>query len=383
MLSLEHERRVAAEEAVRMRDGFMAIASHELRTPLTVIKSTTQLLLRSFDSGLVEPARVIKDLQTLNKTTDQLSMLVADMLDVSRLRTGRLPLRPENLDLSRLAQQVLSEHYALPISEHSIKLHVSGTLPLPLLSADPSRIGQVFDNLIGNAIKYSPAGGEIDISLREQDLGVWVTVSDHGIGLPKGTALNIFEPFGRARNAQASQLHGMGLGLYIARQIVEQHGGRIWADSAGEGLGTHLNFWLPGIALPTTRQRPSRVLVIDDEAEIRNILGDLFELKGYECRLAADGHEALSVLSAWSPDLIVLDLMMPIMDGWTFRHEQLAATIGRYVPIIIISAGLKQDPRDAELAPDAFLTKPFETDELVNTVQHILMREPPSYPVAA
>jgi two-component system CheB/CheR fusion protein len=297
-------------------------------------------------------------------------VLIADLLDVSRLRTGRLHLQPEPLDLADLARQVVNEQRVQLGSDYPLNLSVFGVLPP--LTADPFRLQQVLTNLVENAIKYSPAGGEVEISLREHDLGVSVTVSDRGMGLPPGAAQHIFEPFGRASNAQRQQLPGMGLGLYIARQIVEQHGGRIWADSAGEGLGAQVNIWLPGIPIQATRERPSRVLVVDDEAAIRSTLGDVFELQGYDCRLAANGSEALGMLSGWGADLIVLDLMMPVMDGWAFRREQQAAPAVRDIPVIVISARQSHEDRDAELAPAAVVAKPFEMDELLNTVHHIL-----------
>jgi PAS domain S-box-containing protein len=369
---LDHERtaRAEAEVAVRMRDEFMAIASHELRTPVTVIKSTAQVLLRLFNTGNVKSTQAIERLQTVNEMSDRLKLLIADLLDVTRLRTGRLQLQPEHLDLADLAQEVVKEQRLQPGSERPLKLSVIGVLPP--LSADPNRMQQVLSNLVENAIKYSPAGGEVEISLREHDLGVSVMVSDHGIGLPPGAAESIFEPFGRASNAQRQQLPGMGLGLYIARQIVEQHGGRIWAKSDGEGLGTQLHVWLPGVQLQATLQRPSRVLVVDDEAAIRSALGDVFEVEGYDCRLAANGREALSILSSWDADLIVLDLTMPVMDGWAFRREQHAAPTVRDIPVVVISARQSHDTRDAELVPAAVIAKPFDLDELVETVHQIL-----------
>jgi PAS domain S-box-containing protein len=370
LLDQERAGRAEAEAAVRMRDEFVAIASHELRTPVTVIKSTAQVLMRLYDAGNLKSTHAIERLQTVNAMSDRLRLLIADLLDVSRLRTGRLQLKPERLDLAYLAQRVLDEQRVQRGSEYTLKLNAFGVLPM--LSADPYRIQQVLSNLVENAIKYSPVGGEVEIHLREHDLGVWVTVSDHGIGLPPGAAQMIFEPFGRGSNAQRQQLPGMGLGLYIARQIVEQHGGRIWAESAGEGLGTQLNVWLPGVGLQAARERPPRVLVVDDEAAIRTVLADVFEVEGYDCRLAADGREALNVLSGWGADLIVLDLTMPVMDGWAFRREQQAAPTVRDIPVIIISARQSHDARDAELAPAAVVAKPFDLDELVSTIHKIL-----------
>jgi PAS domain S-box-containing protein len=370
LLHQERTGRAEAEAAVRMRDEFVAIASHELRTPVTVIKATAQVLLRLINSGDLKSTLAIDRLQTVNVMSDRLKVLIADLLDVSRLRTGRLQLQPELLDLATLAREVVNEQRLQAGSACPLELSTVGVLPP--LRADAFRMRQVFSNLVENAIKYSPTGTEVNVHLREQDLGVLVTVSDLGIGLPPGAAQNIFEPFGRASNATRQQLPGMGLGLYIARQIVEQHGGRIWADSPGEGLGTRVNAWLPGVASHPELERPSRVLVVDDEASIRSTLGDLFALEGYDCRLAANGREALSILSGWGADLIVLDLTMPIMDGWTFRREQQAEPNVRDIPVVVISARQSHDVRDAELAPAAVLAKPFDLNELVNTVHDVL-----------
>jgi signal transduction histidine kinase len=239
----ERAARADAEAAVRMRDEFLTIASHELRTPVTAIKCTAQLLLSRFDRGDVSATEVVNRLRTVNAMSDRLNVLIADLLDVSRLRTGRLKLRPEPIDLARLAHFVVDEQRVQLGSHYPLTLKVLGVLP-PLV-ADPHRLQQVLSNLLENAVKYSPAGGAVEVTLSREGLGVLVSVTDRGIGLPITGAETIFEPFGRASNAQRQQLPGMGLGLYIARQIVEQHGGRIWADSDGEGLGTRVSVWLP------------------------------------------------------------------------------------------------------------------------------------------
>jgi signal transduction histidine kinase len=246
--SLREERaaRAEAEAAVRMRDEFMTIASHELRTPVTAIKCTAQLLLSRYDRGDVTATEVISRLRTVNAMSDRLNVLIADLLDVSRLRTGQLKLRPEPIDVARLVRFVVDEQRVQLGAHYPMTLRVLGVLPS--LMADPHRLQQVLSNLLENAVKYSPDGGDVEVTLITEGPGVLVCVSDSGIGLPIEAAETIFEPFGRASNAQVQQLPGMGLGLYIARQIVEQHGGRIWADSAGEGLGTRLSVWLPSAA---------------------------------------------------------------------------------------------------------------------------------------
>lgn len=371
LFNQERNGRAEAEAAVRVRDEFVAIASHELRTPVTVIKATAQVLARFLNAGTLKPAMALDRLQTINLMSDRLAVLIADLLDVSRLRTGRLQLQPVHLDLADLAQQVLTEQRVRLGVEYPLNLRVLGMLPS--VSADPFRLHQVLSNLVENAVKYSPAGGEVEIRLREQESGISLTVSDHGIGLPPDATHSIFEPFGRARNAQQRQLPGMGLGLYIARQIVEQHGGRIGAASPGEGLGTEVTVWLPGAGADAVGPRPMRILVVDDEAAIRSTLHDIFEVLGYECREAADGREALSILAGWGADLIVLDLMMPVMDGWAFRHEQQDVPTVRDIPVVVISARkLRDDARDAELVPTAVVAKPFELDDLVKTVHHVL-----------
>jgi signal transduction histidine kinase len=245
LLIQERAARTDAEAAVRMRDEFVAIASHELRTPVTAIKCTAQLLLSAFDRGVVDPTQVIHRLEMVNLMSDRLNLLIADLLDVTRLRTGRLDLFTEPLDLPHLVEEVVNQQRVQAGSLYPIGLRVIGELPE--LLADSRRLEQVLSNVLENAVKYSPQGGTVEVSIRAEGSGVLLSVSDHGIGLPAGTAESIFEPFGRASNARRRQLPGMGLGLYISRQIVEQHGGRISAASDGEGSGTQISIWLPSM----------------------------------------------------------------------------------------------------------------------------------------
>lgn len=239
--------REQAEAAVRARDEFLSIASHELRNPIAAIKATAQLMQRLHDRGRLDAARLERYIQTVNETSERLAALVDDLLDVSRLETGRFPLHLETLDLATLVRRAIGavEIGRPGIGRHRFRLNVDNGRVMRL---DPERMQQVVVNLLDNAIKYSPEGGEVRILLTDDATGALVRVQDEGIGLPRDSLESIFEPFGRAANATSSQIRGMGLGLYIARRIVRAHGGRLWAESDGEGHGTTMCLWLPGMA---------------------------------------------------------------------------------------------------------------------------------------
>jgi signal transduction histidine kinase len=203
------------------------------------------LTQRAIERGTLDMARLDRHLASISRAADRLGNLVEDLLDVSRLRTGRLELRRQRLDCVPLVEEIV-ERYRAQLEErpeYIVRLEVPDQ-PLEV-DVDPSRLEQVIDNLLSNAVKYSPTGGEIEVSLAPHSGGVELTVIDQGIGLPAGQAASIFEPFGRAPNAAAQQIPGLGLGLSICRQLVESHGGRIWASSRGEEQGTSLGVWLP------------------------------------------------------------------------------------------------------------------------------------------
>jgi len=179
------------------------------------------------------------------RASDRLGGLLEDLLDVSRLRTGRLELRRQRLDCGPLVEEIV-DRYRMQLEERpEYKVEFEAPKAPHVVEVDPSRLEQVLDNLLSNAVKYSPGGGEICVALASDRSGVRLTVTDHGIGLPQGHADMIFEPFGRAPNASHQQIPGLGLGLSICRQLIEAHGGRIWASSPGEQMGTTLGVWLP------------------------------------------------------------------------------------------------------------------------------------------
>jgi signal transduction histidine kinase len=235
-----------AESAVRARDEFLSIAAHELRTPVTGIKGAAQLALRSQQRGTLDAQRLTSTLQTIDHSATRLAGLISDLLDVSLLQAGHMAVRPTEIDMASFIRELIEDGSFGGTCQ--VKLDVPNT-PLQVY-ADSDRVEQIVTNLLENAQKYSPQGGEIVVHLRGHKSGVTLEVRDRGIGLPTGAAESIFKPFGRAANAAALSIPGMGLGLYVCRRIAELHGGQLSAHSAGEGMGTTMTLWLPSRQTP-------------------------------------------------------------------------------------------------------------------------------------
>jgi signal transduction histidine kinase len=233
-----------AEAALTLRDEFMSIAAHELRSPVTGIKISAQLALRTLEED-VDPDRdrVVQYLVGIVVGANRLVTLMNELMDVSRMRSGDLVLRVTQLDFGALVRTVALRYTILGGARHAVRIQVPST-PL-VVAGDAGRLEQILDNLLGNALKYSPEGGDIRVDLRADLDGVVLRIADQGIGLTPGNEEHIFEPFGRAANAVMHSLPGMGLGLHICRQIAAAHGGRMWAESPGDGQGLTATLWLP------------------------------------------------------------------------------------------------------------------------------------------
>lgn len=241
----EQSARREADEAglaVRLRDEFLSVASHELRNPVAGMKGATQLLRRAAQRGQLDDERVDRYIGMIEQTANRLATLTDDLLDVSRLQQGILPLRPRQTDVAALLRATV-ERLQEQTAEHHIVLNVADPPCFAMIDGD--RVEQIIENLVSNAIKYTPDGGDIDVTLVGKGEGLELRVRDTGIGLPADMLERIFEPFGRAPNAVQRNIEGLGLGLYICRKIGEQHGGRLWAESGGEGRGTLMRLWLP------------------------------------------------------------------------------------------------------------------------------------------
>ena len=242
---LEERERAARQEAERLKDDFISIAAHELRTPLAILKGFAQTLLvqtaRGKGSELVDWQ--VEALQGIDQATARLVELTEDLLDVTRLQAGRLTLHLEAIDLIALVKRVVTR-LQMTTEHHAISINTS--LEYLVVQVDPRRMEQVLSNLIGNAIKYSPAGGMIEVTVREEaeTKMALLCVSDHGIGIPAQQQSLIFGRFARADNARAYGIGGTGLGLYLCRELVERHAGHIWFESI-EGQGSTFVVTLP------------------------------------------------------------------------------------------------------------------------------------------
>jgi signal transduction histidine kinase len=242
LFEAEQLAREQAQAAVRARDEFLSVASHELRTPVTAIRGGVQILLRRLQRGDLAAERLQSSLSMLDQASFRLTRLTEDLLDVARLQTGLLNLVLEQVDVGALVESVVAEYRDHMPDRFVLQVEVQ---PTCTVSADPTRLEQVVINLLTNAVKYSPDAGTITLRAQPAEGGVRVDVVDQGIGLLPDRLERIFEPFARAPSAAVRHIPGMGLGLHISHQIVEQHGGRIWAASEGEGKGSTFSVWLP------------------------------------------------------------------------------------------------------------------------------------------
>lgn len=247
-LLAEQQAREVAEGALQVHDQLLSIAAHELRTPVTGIRVQAQVALRALARSELDEHRSGRWLQTILAAADRLTVLIGDVMDVSRMRSGHLALHPTRLDFAALVRTVGLRYAETVDDAHQVRTDVPAG-PL-IVQGDAVRLEQVLDNLVGNALKYSPDGGEILLRLRQTEAGVELTVADSGMGIAAGELELVFAPFRRAASVSARSIPGMGLGLHICREIVEAHGGRMWAESAGEGLGTTLTVQLPALDPP-------------------------------------------------------------------------------------------------------------------------------------
>lgn len=366
--------RAEAEQANREKDQFLAMLGHELRNPLSPIV-TALALLRMRQPG------DSRELAVIERQVDHMSRLVNDLLDVSRVTRGTLELRKEPLDLADIVTRA-AEMAAPRLEEkrHTLTLEVPPGLTV---MGDAVRLAQVFGNLLANAAAYTPEGGTVRVAARREGDHVLVEVTDTGRGLAPGMAQRIFEPFVQGPRTIDRQEGGLGLGLAIARSLVEQHDGRIEARSDGPGRGSTFVITLPAQATEQTSAVPSestarasrrlQILLVDDNPDAADMLATFLGTAGHSVVTASDGPQALEVLRTLSPDVAILDIGLPVMDGYELARR-IRERLGPRTPLLIAVTGYGQSD-DAERSREAgfsyHLVKPVDGDDLLTLLASV------------
>jgi PAS domain S-box-containing protein len=342
----ERARRLTAAD--RQKDEFLAMLGHELRNPLSPIHNAVHIL--ESHPVIRASAELSYAVDVITRQSAHLRRLVDDLLDVARIIRGRFDLRKEKVNLKRVLIEATEASRPL-IAERQQTLNVEIAERLPPLDADPVRLAQVFWNLLDNAAKYSPPNSVISLWTKVDDSRVSIHVKDAGRGIPADVLPFIFEPFHQAQMTLDRTQGGLGLGLTIVRRIVELHGGRMRAESEGEGRGSEFVVELPVERPAVKDMKPSipevadgrrRILVVDDSRDAADTLAILLRHKGHDVRVAHTSHEALALLSDFTPEVAFLDIGLPEMNGYelaTHIREQL----GERTPFLVAVTGYAQE----------------------------------------
>ena len=370
----------ALKEADHRKDEFLATLAHELRNPLAPIRNGLQVLRMQPTGAVSEDVRDMMDRQI-----NHLVRLIDDLLDVSRVSQGKIDLRKTTISLQSALQAAIET--SMPLIEAG-KHHFTMEAPeAPLwLNADLTRLAQIIANLLNNAAKYTPEGGNINLSVRIEAREVLIAVRDNGLGIPAEMLPKVFELFTQVGRSLDRSQGGLGIGLALVKRLVEMHGGSIDAQSAGPNQGSVFTVRLPladhmpvapnkvEIPEPETDPKALRVLVVDDNIASAKTTGWMLELIGYQPTLAHDGLEALAIAKSLIPDAILLDIGLPGMNGYDVCRE--LRKDPRFKNTILIAQtgwGQEKDRREAKEAGfNHHLVKPVKLEDLSALLANII-----------
>jgi PAS domain S-box-containing protein len=355
----------ALRDADRRKDEFLAMLSHELRNPLSPITNAVRLLhLGQDDTEIQQEA-----LSVLDRQVGALTRLVEELLDVSRVTTGRIHLHTEDLDLNALVQSV-ADSFRPQMEERRHEFSVSLTGAPLWVHGDATRLEQVVVNLLSNAAKYTPEGGQVWLTVEEEGGEALIRVRDSGMGIDPALLAHVFELFSQGARELGRTQSGLGVGLALVKSLVEMHGGTVMAQSEGPGQGSEFIVRLPtveaGAAQPALEDwagpgaRPLRVLLVDDVADTRKIFGRLLEILGNQVCTADDGPSALEAALAFPPDVVLLDIGLPGMDGYEVaKRMRQEPALQNVVLVAVTGYGQESDrQRSEEAGLDHHLVKP-------------------------
>ena len=374
---------VQLQADVQAREHFLAVMSHELRNPLNAMSAGLHLL----KSDGQEPAAAEKTRDMMRRQLNQMVRLVDDLLDVSRIATGKLELRKEQVDLEAVLRDAVESSRPL-IDGGGHELVVSLPPDPILLDADSTRLAQVFLNLLNNAAKYSEPGGCIRLSARRDGGEAVVSVRDTGIGIPAADLPRLFEAFVQVDAEWRRAQGGLGIGLSLVKEFVGLHGGRVEARSDGPGMGSEFVVHLPvaaeaAVELPVALAEKAggshrRILVVDDNRDAAETLAMMLEFMGHEARSAYDGEAGVAAAAEFRPELILMDLGMPKVNGYEAARRIRAEPWGR-APFLVALTGWGADEdrqRTADAGFDRHLVKPVDPAALTRMIAEMPTRSP-------
>jgi PAS domain S-box-containing protein len=386
--------RAEADTANRVKDEFLATVSHELRTPLTSILGWSNLLA----SGNLDEQGSKRAIETIVRNARAQTQLIDDLLDISRIITGKLRLDMRPVEIAPMIEAVV-DGMRPGADARNIHLQTELDLLIGSVSGDPARIQQIIWNLLSNAIKFTPEGGRVAVRLERIQTHIEITISDTGQGIDPELLLHVFDRFRQADSSITRKHGGLGLGLSIVRQLVEMHGGKVTAESPGAGEGTVFKVMFPLMSLhhelsdvekmrpmiiassPTDRQpslKDLRVLVVDDEPDARELVAAVLTGRGADVVSVGSAREALAKMVRQQFDVLVSDIGMPEVDGYTLigKVRQLPAECGGRIPAAALTAyaGIEGRKRVLAAGYQMHIPKPVEPSELTSAVASLAER---------
>jgi signal transduction histidine kinase/ActR/RegA family two-component response regulator len=369
----ERRARAEAEAANRAKDEFLAMLGHELRNPLAPIVTALQLMKLRGDGGTREH-------EIIERQIDHVIRLVDDLLDISRITRGKAELQRAPVELAVVVAKAVE--MASPLLERR-RHHFTVAVPSRglVLDADEGRLAQVLSNLLTNAARYTPAGGEIALSAVRSGDAVEVTVTDSGIGIEAEMLPHIFDLFVQGKRSSDRAEGGLGLGLALVRNLVGMHGGTVEAQSDGKNRGSRFTVRLPALHAESPRELPPparpapmqpkgprlRVMIVDDNRDAAELLAEVVRFEGHEVVTVHDGLEALGVVDDFKPDTAILDIGLPVMDGYELARQLRANPTTRSARLIAVTGyGQQTDRAQSQAAGfDSHLVKPVDVVELI------------------
>ena len=383
-----------AQRASRLKDEFLATLSHELRTPLNAIVGYSRMLR----AGLIQPERQDKAIDTIERNASALTQIVEDVLDVSRIISGKVRLDVQTVDLPEVVEHAV-ESIMPAANAKQIRVRTVIDPRAAPVSGDPGRLQQVMWNLLSNAVKFTPRGGQVQVRAERVNSHVELVVSDTGIGIQPAFVPHLFERFRQADASTTRERGGLGLGLAITRHLVEMHGGTIHAASAGQDTGATFTVRLPlmivhPVATMERRIHPRglsdqafthvpdltglRILAVDDDRDALTMIAEILAVAGAEITGVDSAAEALVALNGFRPDVIIADIGMPQMDGFQFIAElrQSSDLALRDIPVAALTAYARSEDRARSLRSgfQIHLAKPIDPAELMAAVAALARR---------